>query len=556
MKTLVVLFIFCFCILLSANSQKVISLHPMFAEQDAVLVPAIEGFWELPTFDLTISFQKAGDNFYSLTYNDGNSMSEFEAVIVKIEDELFLDLSGIMPDIGDEDFKDSFVQCHTIYKISIVKDSLLISRINYSWFYNYAVINRLPLKYEWTRNAMLLTLKTDKLKLFLAEHIHEKKIFHEPDTLKIEKTGFSEEMISGQDNIKTRSATLFPQKCIPEFPLKDGWLGGDGEVSVTINDTTTLFLFSDSYVGNKNQQSRQKSGLRMVSNSIAVTTCLPNGETEVKYYWDKMYSETPGPIFKSFTSRYRFWVQDAFMVKNELYVILGKVGPKFGAAPGEIFNFSSLGLSMAKIINPNDSPDKWNIELIPMKDFYYPFMGLSCHARHDDYIYFFVNRNDKAQLLVRKHIDNIGNIEQPYEYYSVNKTWKEGISVDDMDTVVNGFRCNTVNYHPDIKQWVMICDIWFKDNKIKMRTAPALTGPWLDEKIIYEIPEVTLGSVSYSKSNFCYLARECIQNYDSITHKMVITYDVNNTSFSEILSKPEIYTPKVITVSLMNNSDR
>ena len=84
-----------------------------------------------------------------------------------------------------------------------------------------------------------------------------------------------------------------------------------------------------------------------------------------------------------------------------------------------------------------------------------------------------------------------------------------------MDTIVNGFRSTTVNYHPEMKQWVMICDIKFMDNKIKMRTAPELTGPWSDEIDIYEIPEVTPGNSSYTKSNFCYLPRECIQNYDT-----------------------------------------
>jgi len=95
----------------------------------------------------------------------------------------------------------------------------------------------------------------------------------------------------------------------------------------------------------------------------------------------------------------------------------------------------------------------------------------------------------------------------------------------------------------------MICDIKFMDNKIKMRTAPELTGPWSDEITIYEIPETMPGNSSYSKSNFCYAARECIQNYDPKNHVMLITYDINNSSFSEINSNPKIYTPKVVIIN-------
>ena len=96
----------------------------------------------------------------------------------------------------------------------------------------------------------------------------------------------------------------------------------------------------------------------------------------------------------------------------------------------------------------------------------------------------------------------------------------------------------------------MICDIKFMDNKIKMRTAPELTGPWSDEIDIYEIPEVSPGNSLFTESNFCYLPRECIQNYNSIKHEMLITYDINNPDFSKINANPKIYTPKVITIQL------
>ena len=68
MKVKFIIFICSFCILSSAYSQKVLSLHPLFTEQDAVLIPEIEGLWSIQDFDMTISFQKAGDNFYLLKY--------------------------------------------------------------------------------------------------------------------------------------------------------------------------------------------------------------------------------------------------------------------------------------------------------------------------------------------------------------------------------------------------------------------------------------------------------------------------------------------------------
>jgi len=551
MKIKFLLCICSFCILSTAYSQKVLSLHPLFTEQDAVLIPNLEGKWSIPDFDMTVSFLKAGDNFYVLKYGSETNPSTFEAVFVKIKNELYLDLNGVMSDsIGDEDYRNTFVTVHSLYKIRMNKDTLQLYETNYSWFYNYAIKNNIPFKYEWVKNAMLLTYKTDELQSFIAEHNNEQGVFENPISLISNHVYAMEKTKLTNHASEAKSSIVISLTCSPQFPLKDGWFGGDGDVSVPINATTTLFIFSDTWVGTKNQQSRMETGMGMVSNSVAVETCIPNGETNVKYFWNNMHSENPEPIFKTYTERYKYWVPGAFMINDNLYVLLEKVGSKLGASPNEIFNFSLLGYTLAKISNPADVPDKWNIEYIPLPDFGNPFMAIGPHVKVDNYIYFFISRYDKAQVLVRKQLDFIDNTEKPFEYFALNKTWKEGLDTNDMDTIVNGFRSTTVNYHPEMKQWVMICDIKFMDNKIKMRTAPALTGPWSDEIDIYEIPEVTPGNSSYTESNFCYLPRECIQNYDSKKHMMLLTYDINNPDFSKINANPKIYTPKVITIQL------
>ena len=90
MKIKFFIFICSFSVLTTAYSQKVLSLHPLFIEQDAVLIPEIEGSWSIPDFDMDVSFQKAGDNFYLLKYGSEINTSIFEAVFVKIKDEIYL----------------------------------------------------------------------------------------------------------------------------------------------------------------------------------------------------------------------------------------------------------------------------------------------------------------------------------------------------------------------------------------------------------------------------------------------------------------------------------
>lgn len=541
----------CFSGFSFTNAQRVFSFHPLFTEQDAELKPEIEGIWTMPVFDWTMSLKKAGDNYYHFIDDLNNPTYIHEAAFIKLKGELLFDLRGVLPEnMGDNDFRNSFLPFHSIYNSKISGDTLFISSLNYSWFYNYAVTKELPLKFEWVSNGMLLTYTTEELQSFFAEHIYEEGIFVDPDIIIVENDHFIEEKDIISDNHKLYPSVSSSQKCTPSFPFKNGWLGGDGDVSVSINDSTTVFIFSDTYVGNRNQKSRQEPGMSMVANTLAIQTCLSDRETDMHYYWNKMNFDNPEPFFRSFTDRYKYWVTDAFTANNNLYVILSKIGPQFGSPPDNIFNFSSLGFTLVRILNPQDVPHDWNIELLPLPQFISSTTDLGCHAKQDGYIYFIVSRNDTSQFAVRKQIDLIDDHERPFEYYALNKEWKQGIEANDMLEIAKGFRCNSVNFHPEIEQWVMISDIRFKDNKIKMRTAPSLTGPWSNEIVIYEIPEMTPGNSLYSRSNFCYLAREHIQYYDSRNQLMLLTYDINNTNYSEIMSNPNTYTPKVIKVPI------
>lgn len=548
MKKLALLFlVHFFC---SAQSQTVLSLNPIFNEQDAVLIPKVEGSWKVPDLNLLVAINKKGDNFYSLQYGDSSSFSRFEALFIRVKNEIILDLSGVMKHTGDDAYTNSFIKCHSLYKVFVSEDSLALSELNYNWFYDYASKKQSPLKYEWSDNGMLLTLKPFELKSFFEEHV-DKGIFKEFVALrKVHPADVTSTIIN---SIPTNAGFINAniQQCKPTFPFKDGWLGGDGDVSVAINSSTTIFIFSDTWIGRKNQQSRLEPGIGMVANSVAVERCLTSAKMDVQYFWNNMYSDHPEPFFKSFTDRYKYWIIDAFMIRNNLYVVLQKTGQKKAVAPDDMFPFSILGYSIAKVTNPQNAPDQWHIQLKPVYELNYPELAIQSHVIMDNHIYFFVSRNDKALALVRKHFDAFDDPEKPYEYLALDKTWKEGIVTNDMHHLVEGFRCNTVNYHPDIKQWIMICDVKFMDNKIKMRTAPLITGPWSQEKTVYEIPEVTAGSLMYDNKNFSYLPRECIQYYDPKKHEMLLTYDVNNSNFSYLNTHPEIYTPKVITIRLM-----
>lgn len=530
------------------TSQNVLSLHPLFTEQKAVLLPMIEGVWKPVDFNMEIAIQKQGDNFYILKYADGKDSSAFEAVFVNIGSHIFMDLKPILKTkINDEEVKNALISGHRIFKIVLRNDTLQMAELSYNWFYNQSQKSKSFEDYAWIDKRLLLTMPTNKLVEYISCNIDEIGMTQSFETMvqvaKQKKNGFESRP---EVNVQVNDE---PLPCLPSFPHQEGWFGGDGDVSVRLNDSLVLWLFSDSFVG-KPDQTRQSGGYTMVSNSVAISNCSGQGDIKINYYWRNMYSNSPEPIFKSFTDRYRYWVPDAFMANSCLYVLLEKIGSKEGAAPNELFNFSLNGFSLAKVLNPFDKPSEWSIEYIPLPDFGNPSMGLRSHAVKDDYVYFFVSRNDQAQLLVRKKLNAIDNTRIPFEYFSLDKTWKTGINPQDMETVYSGFRGTTVTYHSELKKWIMLSDIRFMDNKIKMRTAAELTGPWTDEKVIYQIPETTPGTEDFDSTNFCYSPRDCSANFVTKKNELLITYDINNMDFSKLTNGIKKYTPKVITVNI------
>ena len=534
------------------HSQTVFSLNPLFTEQEAFLFPQAESRWALDEND-TVDIKKTGDNFYLLKYGKANNPSQYEAVFISVGNTTFLDLVPKIPDtIGSKDYRKQMQSLHSFLKIKIEKDTLWVAELNYAWFYNQLTKNKNLLAHSWREGGFLITATSNELRNFIEAHVNDSAFFDQPFSLVRVYSTTNKPSGSSFKNPTNDLLVNSKQECLPAFPLKDGWLGGDGDVSLPVNERQSLFIFSDTYVGHKDDTSRQSKDYTMVSSTVGVANCTTDGKYNIQYYWKDMYTAHPKAIFESHTDRYIYWINDAFLHKGSLYVLMPKIGAKTAPAPGDdIFNFSILGSSMAKVTDPmSNTPDKWAPELLPFTFLDPIHFDLHSLVRDGNYLYLFTDKEVTQTVLLRIPLDFIDSPKGHVEYYSTTHSWKPGIDTADMMVMLPERPGNTINYHNDIKKWVMVCGPGFLDNKIRLRTASDLTGPWSESVTIYECPEALPGTPEYNKTNFCYLGRELIQHYDKTSRTMYLTYDTNNSDFSAIKSNPKIYTPKIITVSL------
>jgi len=115
-----------------AASQDILALHPAYTEPSVALQPAIEGTWSFDSFPKeTVAFRKAGDNFYILRAHSEGKASDFEAVFTRLGRVLLLDLFPIVPDtIGNSLFRKQILPAHSLYRVTLEKDSLRIAALN------------------------------------------------------------------------------------------------------------------------------------------------------------------------------------------------------------------------------------------------------------------------------------------------------------------------------------------------------------------------------------------------------------------------------------------
>ena len=536
-------------------AQDVLSYHPAFFEGEAVLLPEIAGAWEIDLFGQdTVSFQRAGDNFYLVRVHSEGPSPRYEGVFTRIGNSVLLDLLPILTDsIGSGDYRKQLLEVHSLFRVTVDKDALHLASPNYRWFYDNVIAKKSPVSHLWAGSRLLLTLSTDELRAFFAEHSRDSGFFENDFTVhrvaaqEGSHIAIGQSLTEGlQQDKDEKGAAPRQEGCMPSFPYKDGWLGGDGGLSVPIGPSKSLWLFGDTFVGKKDQTTR--SGSSMVT-TIGISTCQPDKTVDMQYYWRNMYTDHPDHFFQSHTDRYKYWPTDLFMHNHNLYVVMSKIGPKPGASPDDIFNWSAIGITIAKVTDPNATPpDQWKIDLFPWSHVLDANLYDGGFAEDGKYIYLFMLKEGRKNYLVRLPLDYIESPEGHIEYFSRDETWKPGSDSADAKILFDDRLIGRVLYHPESKRWLMAYGPHFGRKSVYFRAASEITGPWSDRHTLYECPELIEGTPLYDEDNFCYCARVHAQFFNEDSSKLLVTYTCGSKNWSKSIANMTIGVPQVLVI--------
>ncbi len=324
-----------------------------------------------------------------------------------------------------------------------------------------------------------------------------------------------------------------PTRCIPAFPDRDGWYGGDGAYSIRLDDRRVLWLFGDTFVA-KQEGRRDRRGMKVVlGTTLAISTCTAESGFRIRYFLKRKNGE----FVSSFGNGEWLWPQDPFLAGGTLYVPLVSIQSR-PEMEGP-FKFEVAGHKIARIRDfSGPDPNRWTHDLLDLTPGVLPgikaFAATSAVFR--DHVYFYPLYGLDAgevvvlgNILARIPVDRLDDPARAVEYWTRAGRWEKDPDPANVKVVLDAAASEmSVRHHPEIGKWVAVhLSLQNRGDRMLYQTAEAPEGPWSDPVILLgPIPEVDRKSPLYDQNNFCYAGKE--QREFTRGDNLIVTYVCNS----------------------------
>jgi len=310
------------------------------------------------------------------------------------------------------------------------------------------------------------------------------------------------------------------------------WRGADGAASIDLENGKILWLFSDTFIDP--QGTGRRSNSKMINNSIAIQKGDTLDKAKISFYYKgkqrkpKSFFELPGKTW--------FWTGHGTLVNDKLIIFLFEEN---STETG--IGFEAIAWYIALIDNPFENPLNWNIRYIKGSETFGVIVGSSAVLKDKDFIYAYGVKEPSSHevYLLRLPIDKLveGDIAEL-------KWWSEGnwtARKEEFPAPVPLFIGQTefsVHFQENLHQYVQIQTYGWGDASLGYRLAEKPEGPWSTPVIFYK-------PLLKSQKDFVYSANA----HPEITADgILVTYNVNNGDFAELVRNESIYFPKFIRI--------
>jgi len=329
------------------------------------------------------------------------------------------------------------------------------------------------------------------------------------------------------------------------FQRASGWIGADGNYSIPLDRDTTLWLFSDTFVGRVEDGKRLDA--RMINNSIA----LQRGTNAPEFFYGTATNGQPASFVTPQGSRRGYlWLAHGLRTDRGLFFFMQRVETVNAGTP---FGFKLRDGWLAQVAKPDAPPAQWRITQtqVPCTEITEKgaliFGGAVLRQGECVYVFGGDSRPEAEKAGVPKGLVLARVPEGQFADFAQWRFLADGEWQGDFRRLTPVFPNLgsefSVSWLPGRKEYAAVYSEGI-GGKILVRLAPAVTGPWSSPKEVFRCPEM-----DWPSKAFCYAAKahpELVTAPD----ELLITYAANAWDFWDLFKDARLYWPRFVRVNL------
>jgi len=326
------------------------------------------------------------------------------------------------------------------------------------------------------------------------------------------------------------------------FQSTNGWIGADGDFTVALTNGLTLWLFSDTFVGDVIDGHRTNA--RMVNNSAAWQYGNDSADARLKFYYRRSADGKPAALIEPADGKGWFWLFDGVMKQGKLFLFLAQIEH---TDEKSVFGFRQSGVWLGEISNPLAPPGQWHVaqKKIPFAQFGTNENRIfgSAVLVTNGFVYIYGAREisgaGKTMILARAPEMSLGDFAT--WQFRDRDSWTTNVA--DTANLCNGMANEySVSWMPALQRYVLVCTENGLSDKIIVRTATEPWGPWSEASVVYHTPEMT-----WDKNIFCYAAK-AHPMLASAADELIVTYAANSFEFTQVMNDARLYWPRFVRI--------
>ncbi|MFO7938754.1 MAG: hypothetical protein R6U66_03285 [Bacteroidales bacterium] len=167
-------------------SGCVVSLNPLYQEEDVLTDTRLEGKWlNIGEDNETWHFLPDKEKSYRLVHTEDTNRAEFKVHLLKLNGNYFINLYPEKLSIDNSLYDMHFVRVHSFFRVDFQEKHLALYMFDIDWMKNVQDSANIKLDIQMKEeDYALITSDTDELQKFVKEFVTDTASFEDPILLK------------------------------------------------------------------------------------------------------------------------------------------------------------------------------------------------------------------------------------------------------------------------------------------------------------------------------------------------------------------------------------